>query len=395
MKSFLYKIYTYSIFDDLVFIYPLYAVMFLDFGLTAIQISIILTVWSATAFILEVPSGVLADKYSRKNILFLAQLSRIIGFAIWILFPTFIGFLIGFILWGIKSAFTSGTFEALVYDELKKFGRESEYTKIIGREKSISFVGFTIAGIGASFAIHYGYQFVLIISIISLAISAIAILLIPKAKAVESTGERKYFEVLKEGLRQSVKNISILKLIIFISLVQALFGALDEYWSIFANDVGLPKAGLGIFFTVFGAVQALASFIAYKFENHSDKFFYGLFAVNGLLLVTASYLFNVPSLILLLVFSLFFKLIDVVMQAKLQYSIDSATRATVSSVLGFFVELGVILLNLTFGFLARTNEYQFAFLTIGWVIVVLGVFYLIFIRKGNVVVVDTDKLPVG
>ena len=62
MNAFLAKIYAYKFFDDLVFIYPLYAVMFSDFGLTAFQIVVILTVWSIAAFVLEVPSGVFSDK---------------------------------------------------------------------------------------------------------------------------------------------------------------------------------------------------------------------------------------------------------------------------------------------------------------------------------------------
>jgi MFS family permease len=289
MKTFLAKIYSYCFFDDLVFIYPLYAVMFVDYGLTGLQISIILMVWSGTAFLLEVPSGVIADKYSRKTILFLAQVARIIGYAIWLFFPNFWGFLIGFVLWGIKSAFTSGTFEALLYDELKQNGAEVQYTKILGRQKAIKFVALTLAGLGATIGIALGYKLIIAISLISLAISAFSILSLPSAKKLESTHEKDYFKLLKEGLHTAIRTPIILEIIIFVSLAQALFGALDEYWSIFANDVGLPKAGLGIFFIVYGAVQAFASWYAYKFENQSRKFFYSLFLLNGIILFTAAH----------------------------------------------------------------------------------------------------------
>ena len=90
--------------------------MFGDFGQTPLQIGILLGTWSSTALLLEIPSGVLADKYNRRTILFLAQVIRGIGYLVWMLYPTFLGFLIGFILWGTKSAFTSGTFQALVFD---------------------------------------------------------------------------------------------------------------------------------------------------------------------------------------------------------------------------------------------------------------------------------------
>ncbi|HUW21502.1 MAG TPA: MFS transporter [Candidatus Bathyarchaeia archaeon] len=229
MKSFIYKIYALSFFSDLVFIYPIYTVMFADKGLNALQISILLMVWAGTSFLLEVPSGVLADKYSRRNILFGAELVRIIGYTFWLLMPNFLGFLIGFILWGVKSAFTSGTFEALVYDELKANGEENKYIKIQGVVQSLHYIAFIFAGVGASLAVSFGYSFVLVASILSLTVSSISILLLPKARMVQSTGEKKYFKLLKEGLEFSIKIPTVLGIIVFIALAQALFGALDEY----------------------------------------------------------------------------------------------------------------------------------------------------------------------
>lgn len=63
------KIYLYKFLDDLVLIYPFYVLMFTDFGISPAQIGILLAVWSITSFALEIPSGAIADKYSRKNIL--------------------------------------------------------------------------------------------------------------------------------------------------------------------------------------------------------------------------------------------------------------------------------------------------------------------------------------
>lgn len=250
MRSFITKIYLYSFFADLVFIYPVYSVMFVDKGLSPLQISILLMVWAGTSFILEVPSGVIADKYSRKTILVLSQLVRIVGYMFWVLMPNFLGFLIGFILWGIKSAFTSGTLESFIFDELKARNLESEYAKILGRLQSLGYLAILFSGIGASLSVNYGYGTVLWISIISLIISTLAVYLIPGTRAIASTEETQYFALLRKGLDISLKNVSILQIIIFVSLAQALFGALDEYWSIFANEAGLIKSGLGIFFAL-------------------------------------------------------------------------------------------------------------------------------------------------
>ncbi len=385
MNGFLSKIYSFKFFDDLIFIYPLYAVMFLDYGLSGLQISIILAVWSITAFILEVPSGVIADKYSRKHILFFAQIARIIGYACWLVFPGFYGFLVGFIFWGIKSAFTSGTFEALVFDELKQANRDNEYTKIIGRARSLAFVATLLASLGASVAIHFGYSFVLAISLISLVVSSISIIVLPKAKRFESTHEKEYFSRMKQGFSDSVKNPLIFKLIIFISIALALGGAIDEYWSIFGEQVGLAKYAIAIFIGASSAIQAIASAIAYKFSNFSNRTFYIVFILNGILLLTASLIFKPATVLLLLIFSFLFKIIDVVFEGKIQNVIPTEQRATISSVKGFFTEIGVTAIYFGVGSLASLYSYQKSFLLFSWLTILVGVIYFLFSFRNKLV----------
>jgi len=58
---------------------------------------------SVTAFAVQAPAGVWADRWSRRAILSIAQLLRLGGFAIRRLYPHFWGFIAGFVLWGLKS----------------------------------------------------------------------------------------------------------------------------------------------------------------------------------------------------------------------------------------------------------------------------------------------------
>lgn len=383
MKKFLAKIYFFKFFDDFILIYPLYAVMFADFGMQPWQVATLLTVWSTTAFLLEVPSGVWADKYSRKNILFVGQLIRSLGYASWLLFPNFWGFLVGFVLWGTKSALTSGTFQALIYDELKLFNKEKEFTKILGRTKTISFISILVASALASPSILLGYPFVLLLSSMAALIAGIIIVTIPKTQKVESTHEKEYFSLLKEGLAGALKNAVVFRLIMFLSLAFALGGALDEYWPIFANEAGLPKYGLGLFLGLMSGSQAIASYVAHRFEKRTNKFFYLLFLLNGALLFVAGYLFNVPALLLLIAFSFLFTIIQIVYEGKLQHSIPSTTRATISSVSGFITEMGVLVVYFSFGVIAQASDYRNSFLLYGVIVATCGLIYTIFATKNG------------
>ena len=130
---------------------------------------------------LQVPSGVVADRWSRRQILAWAQLVRGVGFGVWLIYPHFWGFLAGLPLWGVKTAFTSGTFEALLYDELKAEGRAQDYTRIFGRTRAIQSGGVLLAALGAALAARFGYGATLIASLVSVALSFAAALSLPRA----------------------------------------------------------------------------------------------------------------------------------------------------------------------------------------------------------------------
>ncbi|MFI9507700.1 MFS transporter [Nocardia sp. NPDC052566] len=123
---------------DLIPLYALYSLLFAEHGLGTGQITSLFAIWSATAFLLEVPSGAWADTVSRRALLILSGILLTAGFALWTLVPTYLGFAAGFILWGTSGALVSGTFEALLYDELTARGEASAYPRILGYTRAAS-----------------------------------------------------------------------------------------------------------------------------------------------------------------------------------------------------------------------------------------------------------------
>lgn len=389
MKSDILKIYLYKFFDDFILIYAFYAVMFSDFSITPAQIGILLGIWSIVAFLLEVPSGVFADKYSRKHILFFAQLVRGLGYLTWILFPTFWGFLVGFIFWGIKSAFTSGTFEALLYDLLNKYGKKDEYTKILGRTRGLAYAGNLLAAGAGAYAIQHGYTFVLLISIVSLLISAVSIILLPKIEKKQSTEEVKYFQVLRNGLAAVKSSPVLIYIILFLMFTYGLGGALDEYWPLFAENAGVPYSGIAIFIGLMSAAQIVASLFAHKLERVANGILYTLLVAMGVLLTIASYIFTIPALALLVLYSGVSTMLITIYEGKLQHEAIDEVRATIGSVKGFFVEIMALAVYLSFGFLADALNYQKAFVVFGYLTIFVGVVYLIrqlFSRRSSAVI---------
>ena len=147
----------FRIFFNARFYYPVFALLFIDYGLSLSQFSISNLAWAAAIVCLEVPSGALADVLGRKKLVVLASLLMIgeMGVLLWVKpepGPTLlIAFGLNRLLSGAAEAMASGADEALAYDTLKEKGREDEWPQVLEwqtRYSSITF--FLVMLLGAA-----------------------------------------------------------------------------------------------------------------------------------------------------------------------------------------------------------------------------------------------------
>jgi MFS family permease len=377
------KIYLYRFLDDFMLIYPLYAVMFADRGLSAGQIASLFIAWSTTSILLEIPTGGLADKFSRRKLLALGQAVRALGYLCWLFIPNYWGFLAGFILWGVGGAFSSGTYEAFLFDELKAAGQEKDYVRVLGKAASFSLVGNLIATALASAAILMGYGFVLAASASVTLLSGLVAWSLPEAKRQESTGEEgsEYFATIIKGVRQALTRPQLLKVILFFAFIGTVYGALEEYDSLFAADAQLPQFAIPLALAVLGLVSAIASYIAHRFHKANRLVIIGLLFVSGISLTTAGSLLGVPAMILLTSFVFFIRLLYVVFEGRLQFSTDDATRATVTSVSYFLMEVGNIIFYVVYGFIAQNRSNVGAFQIVGVAVIAASIVGIVLLPK--------------
>lgn len=368
------KFYTYAFFDDFILIYPFYTLLFADTGIGPAQIATLLMVWSGTGFLLEIPSGAIADKFNRRNVLVAAIALRAVAFGVWILFPTYWGFFAGFVLWGMNSALTSGTEEALLYDELAKLKKLPLYTKITGRIESLRLGAMIAADLVASSLAGFGYNFILALSIATIFVAMTAVLLLPRSKRVESTGETKYLTYFTEGVRDAIKNPAILLVVVFIGMMA--LGAVDEYFGLLLREKAFDNSMVALWGAVIGAFGIAGSLIAHRLEDKKLPLELILLLWAGLLFA-AAWLGGIAVPLLLGVFMMVYYIIRVVFTARLQRVVSDKTRATTTSVGGFIEELFAVIAFGIVGLTSENGSYQrsFYFLSL-LVVIVTGLFWL-------------------
>jgi MFS family permease len=120
------------------FYYPVFMVMFLDFGITLEQFGLLNAAWAAAIVLLEVPSGALADLVGRRRLLVASAGLMVVEMLLLCLVPVpsawvFPVLLLNRLVSGAAEAFASGADEALAYDSLDSVGLAGEWPRVLER----------------------------------------------------------------------------------------------------------------------------------------------------------------------------------------------------------------------------------------------------------------------
>nr|WP_320011607.1 MFS transporter [uncultured Desulfobulbus sp.] len=133
------------------FYYPVFTILFLDYGLSLEQFALLNTVWAVTIFLAEVPSGALADLLGRKQLLVITSALMVLEMALIALVPLgyprwiFIAFLANRIISGLAEAMASGADEALAYDTLAGLGLAKQWPRVLEVQMKAQNLGYIFA----------------------------------------------------------------------------------------------------------------------------------------------------------------------------------------------------------------------------------------------------------
>lgn len=338
--------------QDFIPLYPLYQLFFADHGLSAAQISTLFVIWSATGFVLEVPSGAWADSYSRRKLLILGALLGGLGYAAWITLPSYAGFALGFALWGTSSALISGTFEAFVYDELAARNRTARYPTLLGRARSGSFVmNLAATALAAPLFDLGGYMLAGVVSVLSCLAQAAVAWSLPEARPVEAARESdepgaraafgNYLHMLRSGVSEVLTSRVVRRAVLLVALLGG-FLAFDEYFPLLARETGAATGVIPLLIAGTVAAQAIGGALAGPAYKLPSAIFAAGMAATAVLIATGALSGSAWGFLPIAIGYGVMQLVIVVSESRLQDAITGPARATVTSVSGLFAEVSAI-----------------------------------------------------
>ncbi len=195
-------------------------------GLNPLQLVLVGTTLELTAFLMEIPTGAVADVYSRRLSIILGFLLLGIGFLVEGSLPLFEALLVAQVIMGLGYTFLSGATSAWVVDEIGSeraggaFLRASQVAQVTSF--LAIFVSVALASISLQTAIIAGGVLLLLLA------ALLAIVMPERGFQRRQSEERDTWPALFSTLREGLTLIRASRILVLIMLATIIHGAFSE-----------------------------------------------------------------------------------------------------------------------------------------------------------------------
>jgi MFS family permease len=351
-KKILRPLYAWAFIEALIFWYAIEKLLWTSSGITPDQVILLGIIAQTGQVLIEVPSSIIADRWSRRKTLIAASVFMLGAISIVLMTQTFMGFVAMSLAWAFYFAFRSGTINAYVYDLLKEHDLQQYYRKAMSRYATYELLGLLVSSLASSALIIFGGLLIPYWATIPPTIIAILILMRMHDPSIERTHESTGTAMhhVRSAVRQITKQRWVT--IIFLALALLVAGRFVwyEYYQLYAINRQVPAVLFGAMLALIHIGNLLGAEFAHRVRNPRIV----MHTAFGLLLLSSLALAVVTGsifIIMLLVVSFFgSQAVDIVLDENLQHQISSELRATTLSLTGLisrsFFGLGALVIIL-------------------------------------------------
>lgn len=210
---------------------PFLLLVFLDKGLSYLQIGTLMSVREATVIFTEIPSGALADVYGRRGTMVASFVAYIVSFVLFAGANHYAALAAAMVLFGIGEAFRSGTHKSMIFTWLRSQGRESERTEFYGYTRSWSKFGSAISAVLAAVFVYVSssYHWVFYACIVPYLLGIANFLTYPSTVEDPSPEKRNFLRHLWSTFTASVRKPELRRLYAESMGFEGMFHAAKDY----------------------------------------------------------------------------------------------------------------------------------------------------------------------
>jgi Major Facilitator Superfamily/Putative zinc-finger len=337
-------------------------------GFDAASIGVMAAAYAAIVPLLEVPSGILADRWSRKGILVVSSVALAASSLLGGLSNNVLTYVVSAMILGVYFAMNSGTIDSVVYDTvLEETGSSDAYEKWIGRVRmveSAAFAGSALAGGVLAGLTSPRLTYFLTVPLALASILALSRFDEPGLhRAAEPVALRRHIAATFGAMTRLSQ---VRRAMLLAALAALLSQAVFEFGPLWLVSLEAPAALYGPYWAALVATLGLGGYLTSKLRLRRTG---PVLALSVLLAATPVLLATSGSLVAVIVaqtaLALLLAIVGIHAGLLLHDAVPSTIRAGVSSGVGTLSWVLFVPFSLVFGWLARGQGERWA----AWVLV--------------------------
>ena len=356
---------------------------FIQNGLSLLQIGLLESIFHGTSLLCEIPSGMLADRFSYKTNLYLARLASI-GSSILILLGqgNFWIYALAMMVNAWSYNFDSGTSTAFLYDSAVEAGQKDRYLQISSFLSGVAEVTRTLGTVVAGFFIHGALAWTYLIAIGLSFLSIILIYFMKEPMAKREKNESLSFKTIVLQVRKEWQEKPVL---FYWMMTYQLVGTLMCMFYFYYQQKISDLAGWQVSLVML--IGSLLNLSAVYFASqigkkwNSNQVFPRLVALTGLAMLLV---FSGTPFAFLLVYLLtdtLYAVYQPIYFNDLQGYLPSSVRATMLSINSMLFSLSMIVIFPLTGWLIDRWGIVAVFLVLGLILLVISPILIISLTR--------------
>lgn len=268
MKRSIHFYYLFMALSNARFTRAMWMLFLLQRGFTVTQIGWLETGYHATRLLADIPTGVLADTWSRRYTMALGALLAAASSLFFTVGHSFAWMMLVFCLEGLSQVMQRGADEALIYAYLAEHDQAGEYARVCGRGNAFSYSALAGATWLGGF-VAKSYQFLpFVLQAGACAVAAGIIVLFRETDRAgtgsTSRGQQKQIETLLAGLRVAVRLPLIQFLMWFAAMLVAGATVVSILSQGYFGSLGLNQSAIGGIYALTTGLSVLAALNAHR-----------------------------------------------------------------------------------------------------------------------------------
>ena len=343
---------------------------FIQNGLSLLQIGLLESIFHGTSLLCEIPSGMLADRFSYKTNLYLARLASI-GSSILILLGqgNFWIYALAMMVNAWSYNFDSGTSTAFLYDSAVEAGQKDRYLQISSFLSGVAEVTRTLGTVVAGFFIHGALAWTYLIAIGLSFLSIILIYFMKEPMAKRGRNEVLTFKMIVQQVRKEWQEKPVL---FYWMLTYQLVGTLMCMFYFYYQQKISDLAGwqVSLVMLIGSGLNLIAVYVASQIGKkwNSNRVFPTLVALTGLALLLVFSGTPFAFLLVYLLTNTLYAVYQPIYFNDLQGYLPSSVRATMLSINSMLFSLSMIVIFPLTGWLIDRWGLVAVFLVLGLIL---------------------------